>query len=1197
MVNESFLLEVICAFSSEKGKKFVSANAFFMNAVNSLVKGVGIFGMREDDAEAEVELKALWAMLTKNGIDSYLSAKQLRENFPNRKDELMDSFLIDKIFREFDINNTNGDIVLTVDLVCEKILESPTAFIAENIVKSTAAASEGEQTQPAKPIVEDEDFDAQLEKLKAILYQAREAVRKKNGESKEESKEEQQPEQSEAKDDVDTRMDEILNEIFKEEDEAETDEYTVGRTSIIADVVKEVEEVRKFLTNSVYGQDFAISSFLSGYFQGELAARTQKKLTKPRATFLFAGPPGVGKTFLAEQAAVALKLPFQRFDMSEYCDKEANYEFCGSDKVYKNGKAGNVTSFVAEHPCSVLLFDEVEKAHTNVIYLFLQILDAGRIRDNYTDEEVSFADAIIIFTTNVGKRLYEDETVKLSAVSRKTVLRALASEINPETGAPLFPAAICSRFASGNVVMFNHMGVDHLLKVSSREIEKQVSGISAGTGIEFTVDEKIPYAILFSEGAKADARTIKGKSCNIVYQELYELYRLMNSESKHCDMGAIETIEFTVEIPEDKEVAKFYKMETRPSVLVFASDDMCKTVKSLLEDCDVHAANSIDEAKKIFERHAVDCVLCDIFYKCERREKLLNVDDIASLGREFLDYCAANSAVSVYVVKDGASISDEEVFSLIQSGANGVISLDGENADDICAVVRRESEGAYQKKCLLELARTNKILKYKTSQKVSDDGKKATITFFDIKKETAVDAGDNAGMLDAVSKPDLRFSDVIGAKDAKEELSYFVDYLKNPEKISKLGVGVPKGVLLYGPPGTGKTMLAKAMAGESDVTFIHAEGNQFLKRFVGEGADSVHKLFKTARKYAPSILFIDEIDAIAKERGTSMSAENTGDILTAFLTEMDGFVSDKTRPVFVLAATNYTVERGSAKSLDEALLRRFDRRIYIDLPDKEERLQFINKRISKIKNHSLTPEQIENIAMRSTGASLAELESVFALALRNVIKSKGYVLTDKILDEAFETFNGGEVKQWSKDELLRTARHEAGHALMCRLGGEKPSYLTIVARGNHGGYMQHDSQEDKGVYTRGELINKVRTALGGRAAEVAYYGDELGVSTGASSDLQSATNIVRAMICDYGMDEEFGLCNIQLNNSSSAEIYTRVIERINVLLRAEMAFAVNTIKENKAIIDRLVEALMEKNSLKANEIEDILKDLKTSGIV
>ncbi|WP_300347374.1 AAA family ATPase [uncultured Oscillibacter sp.] len=301
------------------------------------------------------------------------------------------------------------------------------------------------------------------------------------------------------------------------------------------------------------------------------------------------------------------------------------------------------------------------------------------------------------------------------------------------------------------------------------------------------------------------------------------------------------------------------------------------------------------------------------------------------------------------------------------------------------------------------------------------------------------------------------------------------------------------------------------MAGESDVTFIAAEGNQFLKKYVGEGPESVHALFNTARKYAPSILFVDEIDAIGKNRDGS-DGVNSADVLTAFLTEMDGFNVKSDKPVFVLAATNFDINDNGARSLDPALVRRFDNKIMVDLPNKAERGLYIKQKTNAHPAIDVSDGEIENIAMRSTGMSLAELELVLELALRNAVKSENFTVTDEILENAFESFNSGEVKKWAPEELERTARHEAGHALLCWLGGETPSYLTIVARASHGGYMQHGGNEDKGSYTKEELLARIRTALGGRAAETVYYGDYGGVSTGARSDLQNATRTAEHMM-------------------------------------------------------------------------------------
>lgn len=966
----------------------------------------------------------------------------------------------------------------------------------------------------------------------------------------------------------------------QEEASDDTDKATA-----LAEIVQATKSIRATLQKSVFGQDHAIDAVASGYFRSRVAAKANSRVKKPSSLFLFAGPPGVGKTFLAEKIAEALKLPYRRFDMSEYADKEANLEFCGSDKVYKNGGAGNVTGFVAENPRCVLLFDEVEKAHLTVIHLFLQMLDAGRLRDNFTDEEVSFTDAVIIFTTNAGKNLYDDPTVhNLSTLPRKKVLEALSTDINPVTDAPLFPAAICSRFASGNVVMFNRLEGGHLFSIADREVKSNAKTFERAMGIRFNIDDRVSTAIMLAEGGDADARMIKGRAGAFFHDEVYELFRLLSDRK---DGGVEKLTDIRIQVPVEElggDIAGLFENPNRPEVLVFADSkrvEACR--KALGERVVCHAASSLNDAKEVLFSQDVCAVLCDV--RCGQGEtaaRLLNAEDIVSEGRDFLTYVLEKYDAPVYLLQgEDGRIGNEEMLSFAKLGVKDAVTV-GESS-----FVRRTlavCADAYRQRNMLKLARERKALTYRTAQTVSEDGKTADIRLFGFKLNLITGVSDSGSVLDSVSRPDVHFADVIGAKDAKEELKYFVSYLRDPVKYMRKGVRSPKGVLLYGPPGTGKTLLAKAMAGESGVTFLRAEGNEFLKSHVGEGAAAVHAIFNAARKYAPSVLFIDEIDSVGQNRGTDTTNAGSS-ALTALLTEMDGFNTDTSRPVFVLAATNYDVEGQSARSLDPALVRRFDRRIYVDLPDKDERKQYLEMKIGKHPAVKLSDDQVDNIALRSTGMSLAELESIFEMALRGAIRNESGVVGDAEFEEAFETFNSGERKEWTDDSLLRTARHEAGHALVCWLSGEKPTYLTVVARGDHGGYMQHANSEGKGSYTKAELLARIRTSLAGRACETVYYGDEEGLSTGASGDLQSATRTAEAIVCRYGMDgADVAYVNV---NTMDGAIAQNVRERVNTILKNEMENAVKAISANKGAIDAIVQALMDKNHLKENEIDEI----------
>ncbi len=983
----------------------------------------------------------------------------------------------------------------------------------------------------------------------------------------------------------------FVRDLSEDMDGGYQDEHQKKGLMVLHKAITDAKNIRSHLSARIFGQDHAVATFTAGIFRMQLDIAMGEKKKTPRAVFLFVGSPGTGKTFLAEEAAEALKLPYRRFDMSEYADKEAHLQFAGSDKVYKNGQEGLVTSFVRENPKCVLLFDEVEKCHMVVTRLFLQILDAGRLRDCYTTEEVSFADCIMIFTTNAGRMLYDDpEVTDLSTVSNKTILRALETDINPVTNEPFFPQAICSRFSTGNVILFNRLTANHLLHITDDTLQKYTETFGENLKLRLSLDENISKCILYREGANADARTVRAKAENFCYTEVFELFRFLFSESYLYKPGRLRDIRIGAEIPEDEEIYPLFHSPDEFKVLIFATGETERICRNNITNHGMFYADTMEDAVRILDKEDISIVLCDILCKSDSESlNVLNLEDVHSVGQDFFRYVAERRSIPVYLLQTPErTISNEEFYSFAALSARGILSLRQDDPGCLNAEVFDYCHASYQQKMLLRLARMNKVLTFSSSQSVSPDGKHAFIRLFDFKLSLAVDAEDGDDVLKDVSRPTTRFDDVIGARDAKKELTYFVDFLKDPVKFMRRGARPPKGILLYGPPGTGKTMLAKAMAGESNVTFISAEGNQFIQQWAGKGAQSVHQLFSKARKYAPSVLFIDEIDAVAMDR---KDGSPSSDILTSFLTEMDGFKSNPDRPVFVLAATNYSPEaKPGEKSLDPALLRRFDRRILVDLPVKEERRQYVELLQKKNRNVRLSAEEIDSIVLRSIGMSLAELESVMELALRNAFRKEDGIVDDEVFEEAFELFNNGDKKDRDEATQLRTARHEAGHALLSWAGGERPSYVTIVSRGNFGGYMQYADTEKKTNYTKAELLSRIRCALGGRAAEMVYYGKKGGISTGAGADLANATEVATQMLCTFGMDEKAGLASVDSRSLFLSPHYQKVHTRVNRILNRELRKAKAIIFKNRKKMDKMVEELLAKNRLKEDEIAAILDD-------
>ncbi len=935
----------------------------------------------------------------------------------------------------------------------------------------------------------------------------------------------------------------------------------------LSDIVAPIKHMQARLRKHVYGQDEAIFAVVSGYFNALARQSDLNSTSAPRATFLFAGAPGVGKTYLAQVAARALHLPFRRFDMSSFSDKEAPLEFSGTDKVYRNAHEGLVTGFVKKHPKCVLLFDEIEKAHINIIHLFLQILDAGRLKDACTGENVSFKDAVIIMTTNAGKSLYDNLEPGAPMPNRKVIINTLANEVNPNTRTKFFPEAICSRFAAGNVVLFNPLGAQELLNIGRSCLEDYAADFEQNFRIRLTFDDHLCAALLYAEGGRVDARALKGRASNFISSEVYNWIRFAY-EKDDIRLSEIKEIRLKTDIGSG-DTAKLFMPQAKPTILLY-SDKPDTYAHIVSDDYRILRPATKQEADALVTTEEIDLAICDILGD---EAPTLNIEDTTSDGRRLMDTLIKERIpVYVYSATDRA-INSEERQALSENGASGIFEqVDCETSLNALKVICKR---VHSEKKLHELGRARKVLSFDCNYDM--DGKDiGVINLTNMRINPAIDAQDQTDIA-GLCATDTTFDSIIGAEDAKAELKGFISYLKDPRAYAKNGIPAPKGLILYGPPGTGKTMLAKALAHESGATFIATQGNNFLTGITGGGAHEVKRLFSLARKYAPTVLFIDEIDIVAKDR---MTGSIGNDVVNALLNEMDGFATNTARPVFVLAATNFDVSFGRQSALDPALLRRFDRRIFVDLPDRQERLKFIRERLAR-SNQTLSDEMIQNVALRSTEMSLAELESVIDFALRGMLQRGHTALTDALFDEAFETYRYGEKTAWDEELLHRVAVHESGHAIISYLSGSIPSYITVSGRSNFGGYMY--SENTHSVQTKQRLLNSIRVALGGRAAEIVLFGEEDGISTGAASDLRSASAIAKQMVSVYGMSDERGL---MVEDTVSADEET--VRLCNHILKDELDNAVAQLTEHRDKLEALVEAVVNKNHLLGEEITQIL---------
>ena len=449
------------------------------------------------------------------------------------------------------------------------------------------------------------------------------------------------------------------------------------------------------------------------------------------------------------------------------------------------------------------------------------------------------------------------------------------------------------------------------------------------------------------------------------------------------------------------------------------------------------------------------------------------------------------------------------------------------------------------------------------------------------------------------SKMRVRFTDVAGADEEKEELREIVEFLKEPKKYVELGARIPKGVLLVGPPGTGKTLLAKAVAGEAGTPFFSISGSDFVEMFVGVGASRVRDLFDQAKKNAPCIVFIDEIDAVGRHRGAGLGGghDEREQTLNQLLVEMDGFGVNE--GVIILAATN------RPDILDPALMRpgRFDRRVVVNYPD-------IKGREEILKVHSRNKPlgsdvDLKDIAKTTPGFTGADLENLLnEAALLAARKNKKVITMDEIKEANYKVIMGPEKKSRviSDKEKRLTAYHEAGHAIAVRLVSStvKVDRVTIIPSGRAGGFTSYKPDEDRHYTTKSQLIEQIMVALGGRAAEELVLGE---ISTGAAGDLQKANQIARDMITKYGMSEN--LSNLVFGDENdevflgksyghirnySEEVSARIDAEVKTIIDDSYSKIKELLTENRNKLDDVARALLEKERIEGDEFEEIFKN-------
>lgn len=808
--------------------------------------------------------------------------------------------------------------------------------------------------------------------------------------------------------------------------------------------IEKINKVQESLQAKVFGQNQAIDMICD-----KLMETTYKiDSNAPRAMFFFLGPPATGKTMLAQLLVEELDdyTDFKQFDMTQYTSANEGFGLFGLTKGFSEAAEGRLTSFVKENPRSVLVFDEIEKAHSGVHSNFLSMLASGKSVDAFTEEVIDFSQTIVVFTSNIGSELYNNQNFidQMSAdinAAQSTILEALSRETKIVQGQEVkaITPELLSRLAQGDLILFNKLPFNAFVNMAKQEFIKVQESFEKTFALPIVHDDftqTIALSIL-AYAPMIDARRIKSK----------------------LPLGVMDKI-----------------------------------------------TDHLRQSSTIFD------------------------------------------SIRITLSKDAKQYLKSKILSL---------------------------EEQEQNKYMRSLFRKNETVKFE--HELTENGSVLELVFKNVdqvKLPKSVDFAEDGGLVFEV--PSISFENIAGHHVAKNRLNEVIEILKNPSKLEKFNIDIPKGMLLYGPPGTGKTMLAQAFANEADLPFISTTGTELFN------IDLMKKIFKRAREYAPSIVFIDEIDAVgSREDGSGREV-----VINSLLTAINGFGDNADESIFIIAATNLK------DRIDPAIVRsgRIDLHVEIDELDRDARAYFIDNMLKKPTSGTFDKDKLIMYTAGMTGADLEKVSRESSLyAIRNSLDA----LTEEILIEQINTIKYGErINSKSILETLKeTAYHEAGHAVISRvlMPEIKIEQITVAPRNDALGFVSFNNEDSFGGMSREQFKNRMCVAMAGRVAQMREFG-EAGMDTGASNDLMQATRYGYMAIAKLGMDEELGYINIDGLSGAHAGLFNEKIETaLQRWLDEARKRTEKLVEEHWTSIDKLGLLLLEKEIVYEDDMEALHK--------
>lgn len=953
---------------------------------------------------------------------------------------------------------------------------------------------------------------------------------------------------------------------------------------LVAQHAKEEHTLRFFQLNQpqslgeIKKTNLLFSSYLEQHVKGQPEALRQvanaemwsrfKTSRGLRALFTFLGPSGVGKTHLAHVYAEALDhyssgYQLAVYNMENFSDERAAGSLIGSGAQYTDSSAGTLTYDVTLSPRSVLLFDEIEKAHPTVIQTLLTLIDTGRLIDATTMLEVDFSQCVVIFTSNLGHEIF-DKAENLGDLDVLQVLRE--AKLRNSQSVALSPEFV-NRLGAGATVRFSSLNTCSMLNIAEaqiRTLDEDDDGI-----LDYELEPDLAAILMFAQLPQPSVRGFKAQQVNL----LAEAKQLLFSDPKANDVL--------------DDIRKL-RLEVDPACFALDND-----VGALLMIGDFSPLNIEVSARfQVYpqvqlavlnphQRPIVPAKLVGIFLSSHG----LTSDELEQQLRLLQSY-----------------FRHEPLFLFTQDKVRGKISepiwlqYSFEIATHELAALKNMLAVHWR---LGLSARKQQGFSYRLKFKQYEEGRITfTVTEPQFKTQISVQRAEQGVTGLMKERPDLRLDQVIGLQRAKQQLSRVLQWLKQPDILASQHIAFPSGMLLAGPPGTGKTLLAKAVAGECELPFVSLSVGDLISGVRNGTAEKIDRAFKEAADIAPCIMFIDEIDTIASARKVGEISENNA--VNVLLTHLDG-IQKRAEPVFVLAATNFP------QALDPALLRagRLDEVIYCDLPDKAARKDFFSKLSAKY-CIALPESEIVNYLDITQGMSGAQLDKIFRDYLYCIAagtpESRLQPGFDKTLfRETIVNIRYGSAnpnKTLSEESKVQVAWHEAGHLLMTKLllPQHAINFATIEPRNQSLGFVSIQRHDALGASTASEIRSHIAVAMAGREAE-RLLSKNYDVTAGAVSDIEIATRYALNAVCEYGLDAEFGqLSASALTYSSTSTALQQLAEqRIRAWLQEGQSTAAALLSQHRTLLQQIAGMLLEKESLYADEISDIFEHVQLHG--